>query len=316
MSYYISKGKPIYKEWQFHSLSEGIDKNEWLPIVEKFENLKKGKSENRYNLYSVQNPEFYIHMWQNPEFYIHMWQNPEFYIHMWQNPETGNAITFPHFPDRFIGEFVKYIKQIIEILNADFYFLNNEGNMEEFDFSKYDDSIKKNYFLLEEEKITNIEVSELIGLITIQSTNIDKISKYLNLQEKEITTWEDAVQKCYDSEFFMIREVKEWIVIIGKFENLIPKLKNELSSFPNTKNQIFPLLQFLSNEFGQVGYNFNASKYGCFENYVAQNGRIIYQYIHEDGDEEKIGELTEPTFNDFLSLCYDKSILDGVKIYK
>lgn len=296
MSYYISKAKPIYKEWQFHSLSGGIDKIEWLQIVEKFQNLKKGKSENRYNLYSV--------------------QNPEFYIHIWQNPETGNAITFPHFPDRFIGEFVKYIKQIIEILNADFYFLNNEGNMEEFDFSKYNDSLKKEYSPLEEEKITNVEVSEMIGLITIQSNNIDKISEYLNLQEKETTTWENAVEKCYDSAFFMIRKVKEWIVVIGKFENLIPKLKDKLGEYTNTKNQIFPLLEFLSNEFGQVGYNFNWSKYGCFENYVAQNGQITYQYVHEDGDEEKIGELTEPTFNDFLSLCYDKSILDGVKIYE
>ena len=73
-------------------------------------------------------------------------QNPEFYIHIWQNPEKSNAITFPHFPSRFRGEFVKYIYQIIGILKADFYFLNNEGQMEEFDFSKYDDDIKKNYF--------------------------------------------------------------------------------------------------------------------------------------------------------------------------
>ncbi len=93
-------------------------------------------------------------------------------------------------------------------------------------------------------------------------------------------------------------------------------VKDNLSKFSNTKNQIFPLLEYLSKEFGKVGYNFNASKYGCFENHIAQNGQIIYQYIHEDGDEEIIGELEEPIFNEFLSLCYDKSILDGVKIYK
>ena len=35
MSYYISKAKPVYKEWQFHSLSEGIDPKDWLAIVGK-----------------------------------------------------------------------------------------------------------------------------------------------------------------------------------------------------------------------------------------------------------------------------------------
>ena len=71
---------------------------------------------------------------------------------------------------------------------------------------------------------------------------IDSILKLLNLQEEEITNWEDAVEKCYNAEFYMIRTIKEWIVIIGKFENLIPKLKNELSEFPNTQNPKFPLL--------------------------------------------------------------------------
>lgn len=296
MSYYISRAKPIFKDWQFHSLSEGINEKDWLEVTKKIENLKETEDGEGFRLYSI--------------------QNPEFHTYLRQNPQENNAITLSHFPERFKGEFIKYIKQICDLLHANFYFLNNEGIMEEFDFSQYQESINKEYFPLNEKKITIIEVSEMIGLITIPMIAKDRIIKSLNLQEDEITTWEDAVEKCYNAEFYLIREIKDWTIIIGKFEQIIPRLEDKLKQFINTKNQIFPLLEFLSDEFGQVGYNFNASKYGCFYHYFAENGQITYQYSHEDGEEEKVGELTAPTFNDFLSLCYDQSILEGVKIYK
>ena len=110
MSYYISRTKPVFKDWQFHSLSEGVDKEDWLAVADKFDNLQKSSEEGGYRLYSV--------------------QNPKFHTYLRQNPNLGNAITLSHFPERFKGEFAKYLKQICDLLHANLYVLNNKGVME------------------------------------------------------------------------------------------------------------------------------------------------------------------------------------------
>ncbi len=299
MGCYISLEAPIYKEWQFQYLEKGkgIKKEQWLQIVEELDNLKSSKTDpERFNLYSI--------------------QNPSFYIHLWHNPHEGNAITFSSFPERFMGEFVKHINIICQKLNATFYILDNNGQPKEFNFRKYQKAIDKEYFNLQEEKVTDIEVSEHIGLITFPTWDINKVVNKLNLKEIGESNWEEAVKKCYDSKKFLVRYYGNWITLIGQPENLTAKFGDKLDDPLKTKTYLLDLLKKLSQDFGRIGYNFNSSKYGVFENYKFENGKIAYKYIHKDGDEIIEGETKKEYFNDFKSLCYDKSILKGVKIYE
>jgi len=258
MSNYISKEAPKYKDWQFQSLNKGIERSSWLEAIQGFENIKPVNDDpDRFNLYSI--------------------QDPSYKIHLWHNPQKGNAITFSGFPDRFFGEFVKHIYVLCEKLEAKFYTLDNTGNQEEFNFEKYQTDIDKNYVFLNEEKVTDIEISEHMGLITIPTDNIKEVIDRFKLNEIRVSDWEEAVNECYDNKY-MVRSYKDWTIIIGQTINLVTK--------------------------------------GVFEDYRFEDGKIAYKYIHEDGDEIKEGKTNKEYFNDFKSLCYDKSILNGVKLYE
>jgi len=296
MSNYISKEAPKYKDWQFQSLNKGIERSSWLEAIQGFENIKPVNDDpDRFNLYSI--------------------QDPSYKIHLWHNPQKGNAITFSGFPDRFFGEFVKHIYVLCEKLEAKFYTLDNTGNQEEFNFEKYQTDIDKNYVFLNEEKVTDIEISEHMGLITIPTDNIKEVIDRFKLNEIRVSDWEEAVNECYDNKY-MVRSYKDWTIIIGQTINLVTKFGLDSINLTIKRENYFNFLADLSKIYGRVAYNFNSSKYGVFEDYRFEDGKIAYKYIHEDGDEIKEGKTNKEYFNDFKSLCYDKSILNGVKLYE
>lgn len=296
MSNYISKEAPKYKDWQFQSLDKGIERSNWLESIQGFENIKPVNDDpDRFNLYSI--------------------QDPSYKIHLWHNPQKGNAITFSGFPDRFFGEFVKHIYLLCKKLDAKFYTLDNTGNQAEFDFAKYQKDIDKEYFFLNEEKVTEIEISEHMELITIPTDNMDEIIGKLKLIELRDTNWEDAVNECYNDKY-MVRLYKGWTIVIGQTINLVTKFGLDSDSLKIRRENYFNFLADLSQIYGRVGYSFNSSKYGVFEDYKFEDGKLAYKYIHEDGDEVKEGDTQKEYFNDFKSLCYDKSIMNGVKLYE
>ena len=296
MSCYISKEAPKYKDWQFQSLEKGIESSNWLNVVKDFNNIKPANDDSeRFNLYSI--------------------QNPDYKIHMWHNPNKGNAITFSHFPDRFMGEFVKYIYQLCKNLNAKFYTLHNSGNPAEFDFNKYQKDIDKEYVLSKEERVTDTEINEHMGLISIPTFDINHVVNSLNLTEVKETNWEEAVNECYKDKY-MVRFYKDWTIVIGQTANLVTKFNVDSTNLKLRKENFFKLLAKLSKDHGRLSYNFNSSKYGVFEDYKFENGKLVSKYIHEDGDEVKEGESNKEYFTDFKSLCFDKTILQGVKLYE
>lgn len=295
MSCYISKSKPIFKDWQFQSVSGGISKDAWQEVVAKMENLIEAEDDNLHKLFSI--------------------QNADFHIYLRHNPDKGNAISLSHFPERFRGEFVKYIKQICEYLDANFYSLNNDGFQEAFDFSRYKEEIAKAYVPLNEKKVTDIEVDEMMGLITIPTTNVNEVVTLLRLKEYGQKSWEEAVEKCYEPNSYMVRSINGWTIVIGQLENLTHKFITELKGIESEKEKFLELLVWLSKSCERIAYRFNASKYGYFENFIAENGKMVYKSIYGDGDQEVEGEVTQKYFDDYLALCYDESILDGVKVY-
>lgn len=296
MSCYISKEAPKYKNWQFQSLEKGIERTNWLNSILDLENVKPSNDDpDRFNLYSI--------------------QNPTYSIHMWHNPNEGNAITFSNFPDRFKGEFVKHIYELCKKLDAKFYMLNSSGNPAEFDFKKYTKEINQDYFLSDEEKVTETEISEHMGLISIPTYEISKVISAFKLTKIEKTNWEKAVKECYNDKY-MVRFYNDWTIIIGQTENLVTKFNIDFDSLKSRKENFLNLLAKFSKDFGRLSYNFNSSKYGVFEDYKFEDGQLVSKYIHEDGDEVKEGKTQKVYFSDFKSLCYDKTILKGVKLFK
>ena len=154
-----------------------------------------------------------------------------------------------------------------------------------------------------------------MGLIAIPTFEIDEIRKALNLIETTETIWEKAVDECYKNKY-MIRCYKDWTIVIGQTENLVSKFFKESENLKERKDNFLELLKKLSQKFGRVSYNFNSSKYGVFEEYKCEGGKLVSIFIHEDGDEKIEGGTEEEYFNDFKSLCYDKTILNGVKLYE
>ena len=114
----------------------------------------------------------------------------------------------------------------------------------------------------------------------------------------------------------MIRNLQGWTIVIGQLENLIDKFKTELNLELSEKEQFANLLLMVSSKFEKASYDFNASKYSYFEQLVAEKGKLVYKYIHGDGDEEIEGERQEGYFGDFMAFCYDESILEGIQLYK
>lgn len=290
MSYYISKVSPKFENWQFKELQEGISSDEWAKIVENTTNLEI--SERGWVLKSV--------------------QNEDYFIRLFQNLSNGNAITFSNFPERYRGEMVKYLYQICQKLNANIYSLNNNGQTaDKFDFAKYDEEIAKEYKSVDEKQYTKLEVNELIGLLTISTSSTEKVLEKLNLMFNNVDTWENSIKECYNSDSIVIRQIQEWVVVISKPENLV-----SANSASEQNELLINLMKELSSDFGKVGYHFNASKYGYFENFQFRDDELKYKYIHGDGEEEIIGEKSNEYFEDFLALTFDKSITEGVEIYK
>ena len=290
MSYYISRFPPKFDNWQFKELQQGISPEEWSQIVEKFDNLNI--SDRGYILEST--------------------QNKDFSIRLFHNSTQGFALTFSNFPERYRGEIVKYLHQICQILSANIYSLNNDGHTaDKFDFDKYSEDIAREYKPIDEKQYTKLEVNELIGLLTISSSSKEKIVEKLNLIFDNVDTLENSIQSCYDSNSIVIRQIQEWIVVIGKPENLF-----NANSASEQNELLIDLMNDLSSDFGKVGYHFNASKYSYFENYQFHDGKLTYKYIHGDGEEEIIGEKSKEFFEDFLALTFDKSIKEGVETYK
>lgn len=292
MSYYISRYPPKFENWQFKELKEGISLKEWNRIVDKTENLKRTDEKIRFILESVQNKEFNIRL-----------------VHNYNN---GDAFTFPYFPDRYKGEIVKYLYQICQMLKANIYTLSNDGHSADvFDFTKYAEDIAKEYNPIDEKQYTKLEVNELIGLLTISTPSREIVIEKLNLLFDNVDTWENSIQECYDSGGIVIRQIKDWVVVIGKPENLV-----HANSASEQNELLINLMKELSTDFCKVGYHFNASKYGYFEKYQFHDGKLTYKYTHGDGDEEIIGEESKEYFEDFLALTFDKSIMEGVETYK
>lgn len=291
MSYYICKINPEFKDWQFQKVNESISKEEFDNLKTAFKNLVP-EEKDRYNLYSIQNKEYSMHLWHSERY--------------------NHSITVTNFPERHKGEFVKYLYQICKKLNSKLYYLGNDGQTAvEFNFNKYKDDIAKDYKPLGEKQYSKIEVNELIGLLTISSSSREKVIEQLNLRFNNTDTWENSVKECYDSNCIIVRQIENWIIVVAKPENLV------YANSASEQNELLKkLLLELSLIFGKVGYNFNASKYSYFENYQFQNGELIYKYIHGDGEEEISGEKSSDFFEDFLSLTFDKSITEGIKTYK
>lgn len=297
MSFFISRVEPIFKDWQFRGISEGIELGEWLNVVSIIDNLNQLDNAERFNLISVQNPEYYIHLWRTEEY--------------------GSAIIFSSFPDRYKGEIIKYLYEICKYLDANLYSLGDDGqSADKFDFSIYDDEINKEYFPINERKVTDIEVTEMMGIMCLPTIEIAKVISNLRMSPGEITDWENAVQKCYDPSNYMVRTLKGWTIIIGQLEHLIVKFKENLNIEKSEKDQFIDLLKLVSAKFEKVSYTFNASRYSYFENFIAENGELVYKYVHGDGEEYIEGQPQKNYFDDFMSFCYDESILDGIQLYR
>ena len=275
MSYYICKTKPEFKDWQFKKASESISKEEFSNLKTLLKNLIPEEND-RYNLYSTQNEEYSMHLWHSERY--------------------DYSITVTSFPERHKEEFIKYIHQICSTLKSKLYSLGNDGESAiEFDFSKHKGSIEKEYKPLNEKQYSKLEINELIGLLTLSTTK-DKVIEYLNLNYNNKDTWENSINDCYNSDSIVIRQIDDWAVVIVKPENLV-----NASSAGEQNKLMIKLLKELSQAFGKVGYSFNASKYGYFENYQFMNGEIKYKYIHGDGEEEIDGVKSKEYFEDFLS---------------
>jgi len=290
MSYYICKVEPEFKDWQFKGVNESISEDQFKNLKTTFANLVPEEND-RYNLYSIQNKEYSMHLWHS-----------ESYDH---------SITVTNFPDRHKGEFIKYLYQICNQLNSKLYYLGNDGQSAvEFDFSEFKEDIEKEYKPINEKKYSKVEVDELIGLMTISSPK-EKVIESLNLIFDNVDTWEKSINECYNSNSIVVRQIEDWTIVIAKPENLV-----QAATAQEQNKLMNELLKELSLEFGLVGYNFNASKYSYFENYQFRNGEQTYKYIHGDGDEEILGEKSKEYFEDFLSLTFDESITKGVETYK
>lgn len=290
MSYYICKVKPEFKDWQFKKVNQSISKEDFNKLKTTFKNLLPAE-EDRYNLYSIQNKEYSMHLWHS-----------ERYMH---------SITVTNYPERHKGEFVKYLYQICNQLNSKLYYLGNDGQTAvEFDFAKYKEDIIKEYKPIDEKQYTKLEVNELIGLLTVSSSK-EKLIEELNLIFDNVDTWENSINECYNSNSIVVRQIEDWTIVIVKPENLV-----QANSAEEQNTLLKNLMKDLSLKFGKVGYNFNASKYSYFENYQFDDGELKFKFIHGDGDEEIEGEKSSDYFDDFLSLTFDKSITKGVETYK
>lgn len=296
MSNYISKVPPVYKDWQFQRLDKGIDKQEFLKAIKEFENINPWKK----------NPEVYV---------LSSVQNSEFFLRLYHNSSKGNAVILSHFPDRYQGEFIKYIFELCKKLNANYYVLDNTGNPKEFDFKKFKKEIEKEYYNQNEEKVSEIPIDEHMELISIPTSNIYEVISKLKLEKIKETSWEEAVKECYRNSY-MVRNIKDWSIVIGQTSNLVSKFNLDSNNLQDRKTNFLKLLKNLSQDFERIAYNFNSNKYGVFEEYKFEKGEIVYKYIHEDGKEVKEGNTEKEYFNDFKALNYDKSILKGVVIYE
>ena len=297
MSFFISRVAPIFKDWQFQAVSEGISEKEWMEVVEKMDQLHPLEENERYNLVSIQNAEFFIHFWHTTQY--------------------GHAVIFSGFPERNKGEMIKYLFQICQQLCANIYSLDNDGQTaNQFDFSKYEAEIKATYHPITEKRVTTVEVSEMMGLMCIPTTNTTAIAEFLNLQKGDKTSWEEAVQKCYSPNNYMLRTIKGWTIVIGQLEPLRIKFQKELDQTKSDKEQFLDVLNLLSLKYERVSYHFNASKYAYFERFISEKGKLVYKSIHADGEDETEGEHKTGYFDEFLALCYDQSILEGIQLYK
>jgi len=290
MSYYICKVEPEFKDWQFKGVNESIPEDQFKNLKTTFENLVPEEND-RYNLYSIQNQEYSMHLWHSERY--------------------NNCITVTRFPDRHKGEFVKYLYQICGQLNSKLYCLGNDGQSAvEFDFTEFKEDIEKEYKPRDEKQYSKVQVDELIGLITIYSPK-KKVIESLNLIIDKVDTWENSINECYTSKSIVVRQIENWTILIAKPENLV-----QANTAEEQNKLMNELLKELSLELGLVGYNFNASKYSYFENCQFRDGKQTYKYIHGDGEEEILGEKSKEYFEDFLSLTFDESITKGVETYK
>lgn len=288
--YYICKVKPEFKDWQFQGVQESISEDHFQNLGNVFKNLKP-EEKNRYNLYSIQNKEYSMHLWHSENY--------------------NHCITVTNFPERHKAEFVKYLYQICDQLESKLYYLGNDGQSAvEFDFSEYEENIALEYQPIKEKKYSNVEVNELIGLITILAPK-EKVIESLNLIPQKVDTWENSINQCYNENRIVVRQLKKWTIVIAKPENLI-----QANSSQEQTISLNELLKELSKNLGLVGYNYNASKYSYFENYQFEDGKQTYRFIHGDGEEEITGKKSIKYFEDFLSLTFDETITKGVKTYK
>lgn len=297
MNYFISRVPPIFDNWQFKGLKEGISRKDWLEVVEKIKTLNQLEDENRFKLVSI--------------------QNPEFNILMFHSEKHGGAIGFSRIPDRYAGELIQYLYQICYHLGANIYDLGEDGKTADKFFSSTKEMREiKEYSPVDEKKVTDIEISEMLGLMSIPTENISEVASFLKLEEDEFTTWEEAVQICYNSGNYMIRTLQGWTIVIGQLKELISKFQNEINQDEFEEEQFIELLKLISSKFDKVSYDFNASRYSYFEQFIAEKGKLIYKYIHGDGEEEIEGEPKGAYFSDFAAFCYDESILKGIQLYK
>jgi len=290
MSYYICKVAPEFKDWQFKGVNESIPEDQFKNLKTTFKNLVPEEND-RYNLYSIQNQEYSMHLWHSERY--------------------SHSITVTRFPDRHKGEFVKYLYQICSQLNSKLYYLGNDGQSAvEFDFTEFKEDIEKEYKPRNEKQYSKVQVDELIGLITIYAPK-EKVIESLNLLFDSVDAWENSINECYNSNSIVVRQIENWTIVIAKPENLVQ------ANTAEAQNKLMnELLKELSLELGLVGYNFNASKYSYFENSQFRDGKQTYKYIHGDGEEEILGKKSKEYFEDFLSLTFDESITKGVETYK
>lgn len=291
MSYYICKVKPEFKDWQFQKAEKGISKEQFEHLKSIFKNLSPEEGD-RYNLYSI--------------------QNSEYFMHLWHSERHSYSITFSNFPNRHKSEFVKYLYQICEELDAKLYCLGNDGQTAvEFDFGQYKEDLVKEYKPLKEKQYSKVEVDELIGRLAIFTKSREKVIEKLNLVFENVDTWENSINECYNSNCIVVRQINDWVIVIGKPENMV-----HANSADEQDELLNNLMVDLSLYFGKVGYTFNASKYSYFESFQFEEGKMTYKYIYGDGEEEIIGKQSKEFFDDFLLLTFDKSITEGVETYK
>ena len=295
MSYYISKVEPIFKGWRLNSIPTPIDMNEFTSLINLGQNFERNGID-RYVIISIQNPEYRIKL---------------FY-----SENNLNSILISGYPpQRFRNEFISHLYKICHHLNANLYSMGRDGESAiKFNFEIHRDALEATYAPRNEVRYTDTEVDELLGVVSIHKNVVNKIPKILNLRTKKLLDWSSAIQECYNPNNFVFLLHEGSTLIIGQSQSLLPNYKTAATE--ELESSWIELLSSLSERFGIVTYEFNASRYGHFEEIQTNDGELIFRTRHSDGIEEELGSRIPNSQIDLKSICFNPNVQGEITIYE